>query len=59
MEAGRIGGIMKPIKITVTGSNARVTEKPVVTSGTVGLPVEFTFDEVWEDIKQYFEDSSM
>lgn len=41
---------MKPIKITVTGSNARVTEKPVITSGTVGLPVEFTFDEAWNGL---------
>ena len=43
---------MKPIKITVTGSNARVTEKPVITSGTVGLPVEFTFDEAWEGLSK-------
>ena len=41
---------MKPIKITVTGSNALVTEKPVITSGTVGLPVEFTFDEAWDGL---------
>ena len=41
---------MKPIKITVTGANARVTEKPVITSGTVGLPVEFTFDEAWDGL---------
>lgn len=43
---------MKPIKITVTGSNARVTEKPVITSGTVGLPVEFTFDKAWEGLSK-------
>ena len=43
---------MKPIKITVTGSNARITEKPVITSGTVGLPVEFTFDEAWEGLSK-------
>ncbi len=41
---------MKPIKITVTGANALVTEKPVITSGTVGLPVEFTFDEAWNGL---------
>ena len=41
---------MKSIKITVTGSDASVTEKPVLTSGTVGLPVEFTFDEAWEGL---------
>ena len=41
---------MKPIKITVTGANARVTEKPVITSGTVGLSVEFTFDESWDGL---------
>ena len=41
---------MKPIKIIVTGTDACVTEKPVITSGTVGLPVEFTFDEAWNGL---------
>ncbi len=41
---------MKVIKITVTGSDACVTEKPVLTSGTVGQPVEFTFDESWQGL---------
>lgn len=41
---------MKAIKIAVTGSDACVTEKPVITSGMVGLPVEFTFDEVWNGL---------
>ena len=41
---------MKPIKITVTGANALVTEKPAITSGMVGLPVEFTFDEAWNGL---------
>ena len=43
---------MKPIKITVTGANALVTEKPAITSGTVGLPVEFTFDEAWDGLSK-------
>lgn len=43
---------MKAIKLTVTGSEACVTEKPVLTSGMVGLPVEFTFDEAWEGLNK-------
>ena len=43
---------MKPIKITVTGTEALVTEKPVLTSGMVGLPVEFTFDEAWDGLNK-------
>ena len=41
---------MESVKITVTGSNARVTETPVVTAGTVGLPAEFIFDEAWQGL---------
>lgn len=41
---------MKSIKIAVTGTEASVTEKPVLTSGTVGLPVEFIFDEAWDGL---------
>lgn len=42
---------MKGIKIEVTGNIARVTEKPArITAGTVGLPVEFSFDEPWEGL---------
>lgn len=40
---------MESIKIDVTGSVARVVGKPrVITSGTVGLKVEFSYDEEWE-----------
>lgn len=42
---------MDGIKIEVTGNIARVTERPArITAGTVGLPVEFTFDSQWEGL---------
>ena len=44
---------MDGIKIEVTGNIARVTEKPSrITSGTVGLPVEFTFDSQWDSLRK-------
>ena len=43
---------MEPIKINVTGALATVTQKPVLTSGTVGLDVEFTFDEAWTGLRK-------
>ena len=44
---------MDGIKIDVTGNIARVIEKPLkVTAGTVGLPVEFTFDGEWEGLSK-------
>lgn len=43
---------MEPIKISVTGALATVTQKPVLTSGTVGLNVEFTFDEAWTGLRK-------
>ena len=44
---------MESIKIEVIGNIARVTEKPaVITSGTVGLPAEFTFDSTWEGLRK-------
>jgi len=44
---------MDGIKIEVTGNIARVIEKPSrITSGTVGLPVEFTFDSQWEYLRK-------
>jgi hypothetical protein len=44
---------MDGIKIEVTGNIARVIEKPKrITSGTVGLPVEFSFDSQWDDLKK-------
>ena len=42
---------MDSIKIEVTGNIASVVEKPaVITSGTVGLPAEFTFDSAWDGL---------
>ena len=44
---------MDGIKIEVTGSVARVIERPSrITSGTVGLPVEFTFDSEWDGLRK-------
>ena len=44
---------MDGIKIEVTGNIARVIEKPSrITSGTVGLPAEFTFDSQWEGLRK-------
>jgi hypothetical protein len=37
----------------VTGNIAKVTEKPRrITSGTIGLPVEFTFDDQWDGLSK-------
>lgn len=42
---------MDGIKIDVTGNIAQVTEKPRrIVAGTVGLPVEFTFDSQWDGL---------
>lgn len=42
---------MDGIKIEVTGNIARVIDRPQrITAGTVGLPVEFTFDSHWEGL---------
>lgn len=44
---------MDGIRIEVTGNIARVAERPArITSGTVGLPVEFTFDSAWEGLSK-------
>lgn len=44
---------MDGIKIEVTGNIAKVIEKPSrITSGTVGLPVEFTFDSQWDGLSK-------
>ena len=46
---------MEGIKIEVTGNIARVIGRPArITSGTVGLPVEFTFDNEWEGLTKSF-----
>ena len=42
---------MEAIKVDVTGNIARVIDKPSrITSGTVGLPVEFSFDSQWDGL---------
>lgn len=44
---------MDPIKVEVTGNIARIVERPAkVTSGTVGLPVKFTFDSQWDGLEK-------
>jgi hypothetical protein len=44
---------MYGIKIEVTGNIARVIEKPKkITSGTVGLPVEVSFDSQWDGLSK-------
>ena len=44
---------MDGIKIEVIGNIARVTDRPQrITSGTVGLPVEFTFDSQWDGLSK-------
>lgn len=46
---------MDGIRIEVTGNIVRVIDKPSrITSGTVGLPVEFTFDREWDELKKIF-----
>ena len=39
---------MQKLQITVTGADAVLTEKPLLTAGTVGLQAAFTFDDSWE-----------
>lgn len=42
---------MKSIKIDISNNIAKVIEKPKrIVAGTIGLPVEFTFDSVWDDL---------
>lgn len=44
---------MDGIRIEVTGNIARVTQKPAkITTGTVGLPIEFSFDSHWEGLSK-------
>jgi hypothetical protein len=44
---------MDGIKIEVSGNIVRVIEKPTrITAGTVGLPVEFTFDSQWDGLSK-------
>lgn len=42
---------MEAIKVEVTGNVARIIDRPArITSGTVGLPVEFSFDSQWDGL---------
>lgn len=43
---------MEVLQITVTGQQAQVAEPILLTAGTVGLPVAFTFDEDWEELEK-------
>ena len=43
---------MKALQITVTGAQAQVAEQILLTGGMVGLPAEFTFDEMWEGLEK-------
>lgn len=44
---------MEIIKLRIRGNMAEVTDAPaVITSGTVGLPVEFTFDDRWDGLSK-------
>lgn len=44
---------MDGIKIEVIGNIARATDRPCkITAGTVGLPVEFSFDSQWEGLSK-------
>jgi hypothetical protein len=44
---------MEPIKVEAAGNIARIIAKPSkITSGTVGLPVEFTFDSQWDGLRK-------
>lgn len=44
---------MDGIRIEVTGNIARIIERPArITAGTVGLPIEFSFDDQWEGLSK-------
>ena len=43
---------MSKIHIRVAGPEALVTEEILLTAGRVGLPVVFTFDEAWDDLRK-------
>lgn len=43
---------MEPIQISVTGNSVSVVSAGAVTAGTVGLPVEFTFDSTWDRLEK-------
>lgn len=44
---------MDGIKVEVTGNIARIVERPdKITSGTIGLPIEFAFDSQWDGLRK-------
>lgn len=43
---------MEPIQISVTGNSVSLASAGAVIAGTVGLPVEFTFDSAWESLEK-------
>lgn len=43
---------MNPIQLSVTGNEIALLAQPVLTAGTVGMPVEFNFDEAWETLEK-------
>ena len=43
---------MEVIEICISGSKATVTKTQPVVAGTVGLPVQFTFDEAWDQLEK-------
>ena len=43
---------MESIQITVTGTTAAVSVGYPITAGTVGLPVEFTYDSQWQPLQK-------
>lgn len=46
---------MDGIKLEITDNVARVVEKPEkITSGTIGLPVAFSFDSQWDYLRKIF-----
>ena len=40
----------REICVEVNGHNAKITNAPTLTSGTVGLPVRFHFDDAWDGL---------
>ena len=41
---------MEPIKVYVSGADTTVVYAPVITAGTVGQPVQFSFDKAWDGL---------
>lgn len=43
---------MEITKIHVSGTGAQIMSRQPLVAGTVGMPVEFTFGEDWQDLKK-------